>query len=540
MNWKILPKQSEDILEQLLLNRDIKTEKQKQEFLNPKLPDFEQDLEIPGIDKAKQRILKAIENKEVIFIYGDYDVDGVCGASVLYLGLTQAGAKVVPYLPHREKEGYGISEVGLDVALEKGAKVVISVDCGIVNFDAYEWTKKRGMDLIITDHHQKLEDRDPECLSLVHSTKMCGTAVAWCLIRKIVPVEVSKKLLDYVAIATIADMMPMLGVNRALVKQGLKVLNSLNQSDKERVGLLALINKSGLKLGEITGQEIGHVIAPQLNALGRVDYAMDAVRLLCTKDISKAFKFAELVAEANLKRRTMTVDAFQEAKLKIVGADKKIHVLSSSSWASGIVGLVAGKVCEETGVPAIAISIGEQFSRGSARSVDGVNIVELIRKCSDILVAVGGHPGAAGFTIPTEKISEFEQRLEVLMDENIAIEKGEIMLEIDAEIEVKKLSLELAKAVSELDPFGIGNPKPTFATYNGKVTGLRTVGENGKHLKGKIGSIDFIAFGLGGMASSLYEDVLINIAYTLEIDRYNGFEKPQLNIKDIELSLRGV
>ncbi len=536
MQWKILPKQSEDIIEQLLLNRGVKGSKQIEEFLRPQLKNYEPDLNITGIEKAKQRILQAIKNQELIFIYGDYDVDGVCGAAVLYLGLTKAGAKVLPYIPHREKEGYGISEVGLDFAKEKGVKVVISVDCGIVNFDANEWAKDREMDLIITDHHQPLGDLLPKCFGLVHSTKMCGTAVAWCLIRQLVSQDISEKLLDYVAIATVADMMPMLGVNRALVKEGLVKLNALSVSDTERVGLLTLINNSGLKLGHINGHEIGHVIAPQLNALGRVDHAMDAVRLLCTKDISNALKFANLVAEANNKRRILTSDAVAQAKLKINGSSKKIYVLSSETWASGIVGLVAGRVCEETGVPAVAISIGEQFSRGSARSVDGVNIVELIRKCSDILVAVGGHPGAAGFTISTEKISEFEQRLEILMDENVFIKNEEIMLEMDAIVKLNQLSIDLAKRVQKLDPFGIGNPKPTFATYAAKLTGIRVVGEGGKHLKGKVGEVDFIAFGMGELASSIKDGTIVNLAYALEIDRYNGWEKPQLNVKDIELT----
>ena len=521
MNWKILPREGDDLIEQLLINREIKTEKQKELFFHPKLSDFEKDLQIPGISKAQKRIDEAIKDQELIIAYGDYDVDGICGAAVLYLGLTAKGAKVLPYIPHREKEGYGLSKQGLEFARDSGAGLVISCDTGIVAFEMAELAKSLSLDLIITDHHQLLSGKYPNAFAIVHSTKLCGAAVAWTLIR-------DEKLLDLVAMATISDMMPLLEVNRVLVKMGLEKLNRT-----ERVGLLELFSESGITKGEISSYEVGHIIAPRLNAMGRLEHAIDSLRLLCTKDREKARKLAQLVGETNAQRKLLTQTAVDEAKLLVNGSTKKIHVLSSREWIPGIVGLVAGRVCEETRVPAIAISVGEVHSKGSARSVAGINIVEIIRECSDILVAVGGHPGAAGFTIETAKIEVFRKRLEEIMDGEVVMEEG--TLDIEAEVEANKLDLRLAKDLEKFEPFGMENPKPILATKNMELSNLRTVG-SGKHLKGRADSVDFIAFGMGEMVDILGNGQLVDMAYTLEIDKFDGTEKLQLKVKDLKLN----
>ncbi len=526
-NWKILPQKSDNLLEQLLLNRGLKTKQQREQFFHPKLSEFEADLNIPNISKAKKRIEQAIKNQELIIVYGDYDVDGICGAAVLYLGLSELGAKVLPYLPHREKEGYGLSPVGLNYAKEQGASLVISVDCGIVSFEQAKLVKKLGMDLIITDHHQPLGDKRPDCFALVHSTKMCGTAVAWCLMRSLLNKSQQEELLDLVAIATIADMMPLLGVNRAFVKEGLKVLNQT-----ERIGWKALFNEAGVKRGEITAYEIGHIIAPRLNAMGRLGHAIDSLRLICTRDRIKASRLANLVAETNNQRKKLTEDAITSARLEVAKELKKIYVVASEEWAPGIIGLIAGRITEETKRPSIAISIGETHSKGSARSINGVNITELIRKCSDLLVAVGGHTGASGFTIFTEKIQEFRERLEGFMEEEMELEESE--LEIEAEVKSNKLSMNLAKDIAKFEPFGKENQMPILCSQNMILSELITLSE-GKHLKGKADNVDFIAFGMGDLKNLLQDGMLIDMAYNLEINKFNGREKLQLKVKDIKL-----
>lgn len=522
--WEILPKKSNDLVEQLLINRGIKTPQQKEHFFHPKLSYLENDLKISGIEKSQKRILKAIESGELIIVYGDYDVDGICSTAILYKGLTSLGAKVIPYIPHREKEGYGLSKIGLDFAKDAGASLVITVDNGIVALEQAKYAREIGLDLIITDHHLPLDDR-PEAYEIVHSTKMCGAAVAWCLIRQIISKNLSEELLQFVAIATVCDLIPLVDLGRAFLVEGLDQLQKTTN-----LGLLTLINECSLSLNKIGSYEIGHIIGPRLNAIGRLEHAIDALRLLCTKDLTKARRLAKLLCETNTARQAMTSDAIEQAKL-LIDDKKKIHIISSHEWPPGIIGLVAGRITEEYFRPTIAISIGETVSKGSARSVDGVNIVELIRKHVDILVDVGGHPGAAGFSILSKHIEVFKKRLE---EHVIDLPETEQVLEIEAELEAKLLTKGLVQDLQKFEPFGFGNPRPIFATYGMEISDIRTVGE-GKHLKFKVNSIDAIAFGMREMASLVQNGQLVDLAYTVDIDNYNGFEKLQLRVKDLKL-----
>ncbi len=526
MKWKVLPKKSDDLIKQLLINRGLTSKKDQEKFFHPKLTDFEKDLNIPGIKKAQKRITDAIKKGELIIVYGDYDVDGICGCAILYKGLTSLGAKVLPYIPHREKEGYGLSKIGLEFAKSSGATLVITVDNGIVAIEQAKFAKEIGLDLIITDHHLPL-DKMPDAFSIVHSTKMCGAAVAWCLVRGLIKKELEHELLQFVSLATVCDLMPLLGLGRAFVFEGLKILNRTTN-----LGLLALINESGIGLGNIGSYEIGHILGPRLNAMGRLEHAMDSLRLLCTKDPQKARSLAKLLSETNTIRQQMTTDAIEQAKL-LIDHKKKIHILTSHKWSPGIIGLIAGRITDEYLRPTIAISLGETVSKGSARSIDGINIVELIRKHGDLLVDVGGHPKAAGFSIATKNITLFKKRLEEIVI--VLPDTFEQVLEIDAEIEGKKLTKSLVDDIEKFAPFGFGNPRPIFATYDMEVFDVRTVGQ-GKHLKFKAGDIDTIGFGMGDLQNVLQNGQPINLAYTLDIDDYNGLEKLQLKIKDIKVT----
>lgn len=524
MKWKVFPKKSEDLIEQLLINRGIKNDKEKEFFFDPKLSYFQKDLDIPGIEKATKRIFQAIEKNELIVVFGDYDVDGVCASAILYKALTTLGAKILPYIPHREKEGYGLSKTGLEFAKDSGAAVVITVDNGIVAINQAKFAKELGLDLIITDHHIPLGEK-PEAYAIVHSTKMCGAAVAWCLVKNIIKKDLLKELLQFVAIATICDLIPLIGLGRAFVVEGLRVLNTTTN-----LGLLSLINECGIKLGSLDSFDIGFILGPRLNAIGRLEHAIEALRLLCTKDVSKAKKIAKLLCEINITRQQLTTTAVEQAKT-LVKIENKIHVLSSSNWSSGIIGLIASKITEEYSRPSIAISLGEEISKGSARSVDGVNIVEVIRKYSDILIDVGGHPGAAGFSLQTKFIETFKRKLQ---EHIIELPETEKALEIDAQIEKKELTMKLVQKLKGFEPFGFENPIPVFATTNMAISNIKTVG-GGKHLKFKAEGIDTIAFGMGELTTLLHEGQLVDIAYSPEIDYYSGFGKLQLKIKDIRL-----
>jgi len=524
MKWKVAPKKSDDLVKQLLINRGIKTSEKKEQFFHPKISDFVSDLHIPGIEKANKRILQAVEKGEQIIVYGDYDVDGICASAILYKGLTSLHAKVLPYIPHREKEGYGLSKLGLEFARDSGASLVVTVDNGIVAIEQAKFAKEIGLDLIITDHHIPGKQK-PDAYTVVHSTKMCGAAVAWCLIKNLITKELAQELLQFVAIATVCDLMPLIGLNRAFVFEGLKVLN-----ETKNLGLLALVAECGIDLGSIGSFEIGYMIGPRLNAMGRLEHAIDSLRLLCTKDPEKAKKLARLLCDTNIARQNMTMQALEQAKL-LIDESQKIHVLASKDWSSGIIGLVAGRICDEYARPAIAISLGQEVSKGSGRSIDGINIVEIIRQQEDILIDVGGHPGAAGFSILNKHIETFKKRLE---DYVFILPESEKVLEIEAELESKQLSKSLCRMLLKFEPFGMNNRRPTFATNGMQVSDLRTVG-SGKHLKFKTDNIDAIAFGMGSLESQLQNGQLVALAHTPEIDTYNGANKLQLKVKDIKI-----
>ncbi len=532
MIWKIAPRKFEDLTKQLLFNRGIKTEEEINNFFDPSLDNFKKDLEITNIKKAQDRINKAIHSEELMVVYGDYDVDGVSASAILYHGLSSLGARVLPYIPHREKEGYGLSKSGLDSVRDSGASLVITVDNGIVALEQAEYAKTLGLDLIITDHHIPLDSARgrgplyPEAFTIVHSTKMCGAAVAWCLIRDLLKKELSEELLQFVAIATVCDMISLNFLGRAFVVAGLKELNKT-----KNLGLKALVDETALDLGSIGSYEIGHILGPRINAIGRLEHAIDALRLFCTKDLLRAKKLAKLLCDANSERQRLTGDGVLEAAslVKEMG-DKKIFVLSSASWSSGIIGLIAARVCEEQGRPAIAISLGEKVSKGSARSVGGINIVEVIRETSSLLIDIGGHKGAAGFSIATESVEIFKQEIEKVAAS--LSETFERVLEIEAEISSRSVTKSLVSQLDKFEPFGFGNPRPILATRGMSVADVRTVGE-GKHLKLKADGIDAIGFGLGHLADLLSDKSQIDLAYCIEINKFNGREILQLKIKDV-------
>lgn len=526
MEWKILTKVSDDLKLQLLHNRGITTKKQIEQFFDPKLTDHQKEIGIEGIIKAKKRILKAIKNTEQIIVYGDYDVDGICAAAVIYKSLTSLGANILPFMPHREKDGYGLSKSGLDAIKEKypQTKLVITVDNGIVALEQSKYAKKLGFDLIITDHHLPLEEL-PKVTAIVHSTAMCGVAVAWCLARSMVSEELAAELLQFVAIGTIADQMNLVGLGRAFVAEGLRVLNQTSNP-----GLRALIFASSLEFGKIGSYEIGHIMAPKLNAAGRMNTAMPSLKLLCTNKSTKAMEFARELIQANSSRQDLTTKAIEEAGSQIEKTSL-IHVVYSQDWIPGIIGLVAARITDQYQRPAVAISVGEERAKGSARSVDGVNIVEILRQCQDLLIDVGGHSGAAGFSLESAKIEEFKKKLNQVA-KSLKVGAIEKSLEVEAEIESQDINKRLIDIIDQFEPFGAANPRPVLVSKSMKLSDIEQVG-GGKHLKFLANEIPAIAFGLGNLLEVIQNEQLVDLAYQLEINRFNGSATLQLKIKDI-------
>jgi len=539
--WEILTKvKSNEIIKALLENRGIRTGKEVEEFLNPKLETV--TVKSVGIDekqlkKAIVRIKLAIKNKEQIVVFGDYDVDGICGTAILWETLNSMGAKVMPYIPHRIEEGYGLSTKGIEnLKLKiKNCALIITTDNGIVASSAVNFANGQGIDVIITDHHVQSK-RLPKASAIVHTTKLCGAGVAWMLTQEF---KKNKTHLELVALATVADLVSLKGANRILLKFGLEVLQ-----DTKRVGLLELFKEAGITKNSIGVYEIGHIIAPRLNATGRLEYAMDSLRLICTNSKKRAEELSKEIGLTNKERQLLTIQAAEHA-IDLVRNKKeleKLLIVVHESYQQGVIGLVAGKLVEEFYRPAIVISKGEKFSKASARSVKGFDMIEFIRTAQEFLVDAGGHPMAAGFTVETKKLLKLQEVLEkkakLILNKDLLTRS----LKIDCELPLSFININLYEALQKLSPFGMGNPEPIFLSRNVIIEDIRLVGMENKHIKFYLGdktsSVKFgaIAFNMGDRIKEFHIGVKISAVYTIEKDDWNGNKRLQLKIKDIKIN----
>jgi len=529
----------EKLLSILLENRGLKTKLQKEKFLFPKFSDV--TIESVKIDKSQlkkaiERIKKAIKDKEQVIVFGDYDVDGICGTAILWETLNELGANVLPYIPSRYEEGYGLSIKGIDNLLTKNPKVslIITVDNGIVANEAVEYAINKGIDVIITDHHVPSKTL-PKAFATVHTTLVCGAGVVYLLSKELNKKNREDNHLELVVLATIADLVPLTNENRILVYFGLMVLRKT-----KRIGLLSLFKSAAIEKETIDVYEIGHIIAPRLNAMGRLESAMDSLRLLCTRDRQRADTLSKSLSDTNLQRQQFTsealLDAKDKAKKKLMN---KLLFIADSQYKEGVIGLVAGRLVEEFYLPSIVISKGKIYSKASVRSVKGFNIIEFLRQASDLLIDVGGHPMAAGFTVETQKLDQLEQKLYKLAAKLINKDHLERILNIDLELPNSLIAFKTYELIQVLKPFGMANPEPTFLTKNLIVENLKVIGKDGKHLKLNLKSkdsnfwIEAIAFGMGELNSIDIGDE-VDVAYTLDVNEWNGNKRLQLKVKDIK------
>jgi len=539
--WEILGKTSQKTLdlkeiEKILLgNRGIVKPKDRKEFFHPTHPE-KLSLADLGIDpsqvkKVKQRIKKAQKTGELVIVYGDYDADGICGTAVLWERLHALRLNVLPYIPERFSEGYGLNEKSIRRLKEENPNLglIITVDHGIVAGAKIEVAKALGIDVVITDHHEPGKKK-PKPFAQVHTTKISGSAVAWILAREIKP---SNEGLELVAIGTIADQLALVGPNRAFAKHGLDALRR-----SSRLGLNALYQEAGIVKDSIGPYEVGFIIAPRINAMGRLTHAIDSLRLLCTKNEDRAYNLAKLLNKTNLERQRIVEEVVLHAK-GVTLKKKGVIVLAHESYHEGVIGLAAAKLVEQFYRPAIVISKKGDIAKASARSISGFNIIEAIRKLEDLLIEGGGHPMAAGFSINTDKIEEFSKRLDEI---SIPLLTEEILtkrLKIDLKIGFENLGQKLLALVNSFEPTGLGNPAPVFLTEGVGVVDARVVGRDSTHLKLTLvegeNKLEAIAFGLGGLYTSLSPDAKIDIAYALEENTFNGSTSLQLKIKDIKL-----
>lgn len=533
-NWHFqsqqTPSSKEELINILFKNRGINSKSKKEEFLNPTLSTF-LNYRLPQTKKAVDRIKKAIEKNEQIIVYSDYDCDGICGTAILWETLYELGARVLPYIPHRIKEGYGLAGKALKELAKNDAKVVITVDHGITAVKEAELAKKLGIDLIITDHHLP-PSRLPNSYAIVHATQLCGASVAfllayaaWKSFGKSKEEFLDK--LDLATIATISDMVPLKALNRTVVKFGLNFLQNT-----KRPGLLAISQQARINPLHIGTFEISHIIAPRLNASGRLENAIDSLRLLCTKRKDQADQLAKHLDKVNARRQKMTETQVNLAK-EIYQGEEFLGILAHEDFHEGVIGLVAQKLTEQYHRPMVVIAQSERFSKGSARSVPGFDIVEALRSCSEFLVEVGGHPQAAGFKIESKKIEIFKEKITQFAQNNFSEETLSRTLDIDCPLELEKVNQDWFLQIQKLEPFGVGNPEPLFLSKDVVLDDVRTVGQNSQHLKFQVLGFDAIGFSLGDKKPDLRPGDSVDIVYALLQDNWNGGKRLQLKIKDL-------
>ena len=539
-----------DLIAELLIEKGLTNTEEISKFFHPELSQAHDPFLFKDMEKAVSRIIRAIENKEHITIYGDYDVDGTTSTSLLFLGLKKINSIIDFYIPHRMVDGYGLSLNGVELMKERGTNLIISVDCGINALEEVEEINRLGMDIIITDHHNPQEVL-PKAVAIINPKvkdetypcdKLAGVGVAYKLLVAVYQKlhldssELVNKYIDLVALGTIADIVPLIGENRIFAAVGLERL-----SQKNNIGLNALINLAGLSQKKLNSSDIVFGIAPRLNAAGRMGSALRAVELLVATDEERSKELAEIIERENSLRQQIDQRTFEEACEIIEKKYKDFEntsciVVSSDDWHSGVIGIVASKLVEKYYRPAIMISFKDGVGSGSGRSIPDFDLFEALNSVSNFLVTFGGHKYAAGLSILMEYVDGFENRLQKFAKSHISPEQLIPALKIDMKLELYDINEHLLEWLNMFAPFGPGNMKPTFYTENVMIVGFPyNVGKN--HLKLKVMKdgciLDLIGFNLGDFLPFLKKGDTINIAYSLEFNNWQGRTTIQGKLKDI-------
>ncbi len=540
-----------ELLARILLNRSFDDKDAIDVFLHPKIDNLYDPFLMNDMQIAVDAIIDACNNHEKITIYGDYDVDGITSVAVLKMFFADMGIDAEYYLPSRLEEGYGLNNNALDKIAANGTKLLITVDCGISAYEEVEYAKKLGLKVIVTDHHECPEIL-PNAIAVVDAKRpdstypfnsLAGVGATFKLIQAIsYKLEFDRKrylkYLDIVALGTIADIVPLIDENRIIVNFGLILMKQT-----KNIGLQALIRVSGYEGGEaLNSTAVSFGLAPRINASGRMGKADLALELLLEKDIDKAYKIALELSETNKERQDVEKSIIDEA-LNIIERDKlyekDIIVVYNKDWHHGVIGIVASKITELYYKPSILISIEDGVGKGSGRSIEGFDLHEALSNCTDLLLKFGGHEMAIGLSIAEENIEKFAEKVE-----KIANEKGtkdlQATVKIDAEVSAHDISFQTLQEIELLKPFGEANPAPVFAYKNVKVEGVRLL-SNEKHLKLTLKDgtnvFDAIAFNMGNKKYSIKIGDKIDVLHSIELNKFNGIEKIQLNVKDIKKSL---
>jgi single-stranded-DNA-specific exonuclease len=535
------------ILRQILFNRGYPTEAEARAYLNAK-PDFDTDpFQMTGMREAVERIQTAIQQNEPIAIYGDYDVDGVTSTALLVETLTLFNANVRGYIPNRFEEGYGLNNNALDELKASGVKLVITVDCGIRSPNEALYARALGLDLIISDHHHPAEGDLPPAFAVINPKQpgdkypdkdLAGVGIAYKIAEALLSLQPSAfildSLLDLVALGTVADLAPLVGENRILVRKGLKQMKQTL-----RQGLFSLAAVSDIKLDKVNAGNIGFSLGPRLNAAGRLKEALAAYELLITKDSSRAGELAQLLNVQNRERQSITREMQTQAEAIALADDPKAYLLFAAheDFNSGVIGLAASRLTDTYYRPAIVASKGEEETRGSCRSIPEFHITDALDKCTDLLVRHGGHAAAAGFTVKNENLAELITRLKSIAKDQLSNADLNPTVTADKEVSLADIRPELfEKCLKYLEPTGYGNPNAVFVARNVNVKKARTIGADAKHLKLLLEddagyTHDAIGFRLGEWQKKMPPRV--DILFTYEPNEYNGKVNYQLNLKDL-------
>jgi single-stranded-DNA-specific exonuclease len=539
------------ILRQVLYNRGYATDAKARAFLKAET-DFDTDpFQMTGMKEAVERLLLAIGQKESIAVYGDYDVDGVTATALLVQTLRALGGNIQAYIPNRMDEGYGLNPKALDLLKASGVGLVITVDSGIRSPAEAAYARSIGLDLIISDHHQPAEGELPFAQAVINPKQagdrypekdLAGVGVAYKLAQALLskceksgPNFQLEDVLDLVALGTVADLVPLVGENRLLVRKGLQKIR-----ETKRQGLFSLAAVSDLVLARTTAISIGFILGPRLNAAGRLESALAAYDLLTTTDLKQAGELSQQLNNQNRLRQELTRKIQYEAEAIVQADDPNSPLLFAVSpeFNSGVVGLAAARLVETYYRPAVVGQVFEEegMTRCSCRSIPEFQITQALDQCKDLLIRHGGHAAAAGFTVSNENLEPLKKRLKSIAQEQLGSKDLRQTLNADAEVPLSDLQFELLKYLEYLQPTGYGNPEAAFVTRNVRVTNRRTVGAEGKHLKlsvtdGRV-TFDAIGFRLGHLHSDL--PLNVDLLYTFESNEYNGRTTIQLNLKDVK------
>ncbi len=535
----------------ILIKRDIATPQEIDRFLNPKLSDLEDPFTLKGMKEGIERVVKALFDNEKITIYGDYDVDGITATALLYMVLNKLGAQVDFYLPNRLTEGYGLSKDGIDESKSNGVSLIITVDTGITAVEEIKYAKSIGIDVIVTDHHEPGGEIpkantiiNPKQLACDYKSELSGVGVAFkfcqALYRSLNQDEAELwEHLDLVALGTSADIVPLVNENRILTKFG---IDQIARTTKP--GLKSLTFVAGLMGKDISTGQVVFILAPRINALGRLGDAGKAIRLLATRDERMASEIARKLDSENKRRKQIDETTLNEALEQMdqvvdLDSDRAI-VLAEEDWHQGVIGIVASRLVERFHLPTVMISIVNGEGKGSARSIPGFHLCEALKECEHLLVRYGGHKYAAGLSIKPDQVEEFRETFVAVSNRILSEEDITPKMHIDLEIELTDIDDSFMNSLEQFAPFGPQNMRPVFLTRNCEVAGQPyVVGNN--HLKMRIrkgdAQFDVIGFGFGDMARLISaRGCLVDVVYVVEYNTYNGVTRKQIRLKDIRLT----